>query len=148
MTREVIHGSSIDFLVLGRAEILRIVPEEPHIVISITDPGAPIARIADAPARLGLLRLRFHDAETTQERRTLLSDEEAQAIVALVDQHREALRLIVCQCEGGISRSAGVAAALSRWLQNDNAEFFRHFQPNRHVYEKVLRAALAQMPPA
>jgi len=148
MTREIIRGSSIDFLVLGRAEILRVVPEEPHIVISITDPGAPLAKIADAQARLDLLRLQFHDAETPQEGRILLSDQEAQAVIAFVNQHKEASRLIVCQCEGGISRSAGVAAPLSRWLQSDDADFFRHFQPNRHVYEKVLQAARSQMPPA
>jgi hypothetical protein len=56
-------------------------------------------KIADAPARRGLLRLQFHDAETCQAGREPLTDEQALAIIAFV------------------------------------------FQPNWHVYEKVLQAA-------
>lgn len=138
--RDVISGDTIDFQVLGRADIARVCPQTPHVVISISEPGSPAVRIANSPARLGLLRLTFHDAEEPFAGGTLLSEQDARAIVAFVREHRASVQLIVCQCEGGISRSAGVAAALSQWLNGGSSPFFSHFVPNRHVYRTVLAA--------
>jgi predicted protein tyrosine phosphatase len=151
MHREIIPGPVMDFLVLGRAEALRIAPEVPHIFISITTPDAPDARLADSANRMEVLRLQFHDVDRAPEppvlsmdEVTLFSDEHAREIVHFVQTHREAVRLIVCQCDAGMSRSAGVAAALSRWLQDEDAPFFRYYLPNRLVYDAVLRAAQAR----
>ncbi len=49
--REIIPGREMDFLVLGRLEAMRIVPEAPHVVISITTPDDPQARLADSMTR-------------------------------------------------------------------------------------------------
>src|SRR5579871_6441803 len=129
-TRDVIPGKVINFQVLGRAEIARVSPQDPHILISVTEPGAPEVHFAEAPSRLGVLRLTFHDAQQPSPDRILLSAQDAEAIIAFVREYQASARLIVCQCEGGISRSAGIAAALSRWLQGDDAPFFLYFEPN------------------
>ena len=139
--REIIDGPEMQFLVLGRADVLTRAPDLPYVVISITDTGTPEAIVADSPHRLDVLRLQFHDADTAQEGKTLIRPEDADAIIAFVRRYRDSAKLIVCQCEGGISRSAGVAAALSKWLQNDDTLFFRHYLPNRLVYRTVLNAA-------
>ena len=143
--RSVIPGASIDLQVIGRADAMCLNPDRPHLVVSISEPRAPEARYPDSPHRLGILRLRFHDAAVPLPDRTLITPEEARSIVEFVEQQRAEARLVVCQCEGGISRSAGVAAALSKWLNGDNAAFFLHYQPNPYVYQTVLEAA---MPPS
>jgi predicted protein tyrosine phosphatase len=96
-----------------------------------------------------MLRLQFHDLEEPQPESPAISevevvrisDEHARSIVRFVQKHRESVRLIVCQCDAGMSRSAGVAAALSRWLQEEDEAYFRHYLPNRLVYSAVLEAA-------
>lgn len=138
----------MDFLVLGRAEAMRIAPDTPHIFISISTPLQKEAVLVECPHRVEVLRLQFHDFEEPQpelaavsgEEVRLISDDQARSIVEFVDRHRENVRLIVCQCDAGMSRSAGVAAALSRWLQGEDEAFFRHYLPNRLVYSTVLGA--------
>ncbi|HVH42669.1 MAG TPA: hypothetical protein VM925_10005 [Labilithrix sp.] len=52
---------------------------------------------------------------------------------------------IVIHCDAGISRSAAVAAALSRALRGDDTEFFTgKYKPNMRVYRLLLDSA----PPA
>ena len=136
----------MDFLVLGRAEAARVSPDVAHITISITTPGAPDALLADCPNRLEVLRLQFHDFEEPQPELTavageeiqLIAEDDAKSIVEFVQRHRNSVRLIVCQCDAGMCRSAAVAAALSRWLQSEDEAFFRYYQPNRLVFETLL----------
>jgi predicted protein tyrosine phosphatase len=146
--REIIAGPVMDFLVLGRAEACHVSPEVPYIVISITTPEAPQALLAECPHRREVLRLQFHDIEEPQPELTvvsgevvrLITEEDARSIVEFVQKHRGSVRLIVCQCDAGMSRSAGVGAALSRWLQKEDAAFFRHYLPNQLVYRTILGA--------
>lgn len=146
--REIIPGPVMQFLVLGRAEVLRTTPEVPYIVISITDPGSPEAIIAPSTNQLGVLRLQFHDADTAQPGSVIFSENDVQSILRFVQAYRAQTRLIICQCEAGISRSSGVAAALSKWLNHDDSPFFRHYLPNRLVYRRVLEAASVADPEA
>jgi predicted protein tyrosine phosphatase len=140
--RRIIPGRNIHFQILGRASVATVQPDLSHILISITDPDVPTAEFAESENRVAFLRLQFDDAD--REGYRLLTPEEAEAIVAFVEQHRDRAALIVCQCEAGMSRSAGVAAALSRWLNEDDHWFFDRFHPNRHVYRTVLNAAMAR----
>ena len=148
VSREIISGPVMQFLVLGRAEVLTTTPEVPYVVISITDHGAPQAIVAPSANQRGILRLQFHDADTAQADRVIITEENAQAITDFVQQHRAQAQLIICQCEAGISRSSGVAAALSKWLNGSDAPFFRHYVPNRLVYRTVLEAAYQAEPEA
>jgi predicted protein tyrosine phosphatase len=141
--RQVIRGRIVHFQVLGRAEVRVVRPELPHLLISITHPGSPEAVLSGCAERVACLRLQFEDADGGGGD-CLMSADEAEAIVAFVEQHRDRAELIVCQCEAGMSRSAGVAAALSRWLNEDDQIFFARFYPNRHVYRTVLNAAMTR----
>ena len=48
--------------------------------------------------------------------------------------------LCICQCDGGISRSAGTAATLSYILSQDDTWVFNspRYLPNRLVYPTIL----------
>jgi predicted protein tyrosine phosphatase len=139
--RTIIIGPVMNFQVLSRANVATVIPELPHLLISITDVNSEEAILADAPNRLGVLRLQFADSDEGGE---TLSPEMATRIVAAVRQDQESIKLVVCHCEAGVSRSAGVAAALSRWLNDDDKVFYAHFYPNSHVYRTVLNAAMAE----
>jgi predicted protein tyrosine phosphatase len=141
MTRELILFPKMMFQVLGRAEAMRITPKVPYIHVSITDIDAPKVELPENPHRIAVLRLEFHDTDTAS---VGISGAQAEEIVAFVKEHQKDVGLIVCNCEAGLSRSAGMAAALAKWLTGDDTPFFTHFIPNRLVYRRVLEAAMAE----
>jgi predicted protein tyrosine phosphatase len=69
-----------------------------------------------------------------------MTEADAHTILAFVEEHLPSVETIVCQCDAGLSRSAGLAAALSRILQGDDRYFFQRFAPNERVYQKLLEA--------
>lgn len=127
----------MDFIVLSRRQVSGFTSERPYIVISITDPGRSPAYVAEAPTRLGLLRLQFNDIHCPKGSRILFDSEIADEILEFVAAHPEA-EIVVCQCEAGISRSAGVAAALAKVHGGDPAHYFEKYLPNRFVYSTIL----------
>ncbi len=138
---DVLGGPVMRLVVAGRPAMRRITPNVPYVVVSISDPGAPEAVLAESPLRLGVLRLSFFDATADDARFRGATPEDAVRIVEFVARYREAADLIVCQCEAGLSRSPAVAAALSRWLNGHDEEFHRRYQLNLTVYRLVRRAA-------
>ncbi len=46
--------------------------------------------------------------------------------------------ILICQCEAGISRSAGMAAGLSKIINGTDDMYFDKYIPNRLVYRKIL----------
>jgi predicted protein tyrosine phosphatase len=135
------RGPEANFLVLGRADVGVVVPEVPYAVISITDPSAPEAELAASPLRRAVLRLKFNDIGEGPSHGEYVSmaEADAQAILAFYLQHRGEIDLLICHCESGASRSAGVAAALSQIVQDEDMYFFRNYTPNLHVYDTLLR---------
>lgn len=140
------EGPRLKFLVLGRAEVATVTPDVSYIVASITDPEQPEAVIAESPLRRDVLRLKFHDMGDYGQPLhddIVMTAQDAETLLAFVQKHLADVELIVCQCEAGVSRSAGLAAALSRLLQDEDEFFYRHYWPNRWVYRTVLDAAEA-----
>ena len=149
----VYKGERVGLLVLGRAQIADLTPDVPYVVISVTDPDRTDATVLATPLLRAVLRLRFHDNAQTVDIPGLegmalgvgteapMTREDAQAILAFVREHLDTVRLIVCQCEAGVSRSAGIAAALSRTLQGDDGFFFANYWPNQWVYRTILDAS-------
>ena len=135
---DVLGGPNTWFLVLSRVRVARVQPNVPYVLISITDPGTDPAQIAESPLCMGVLRLQFFDVDIAYGGLRAPSEEDAEAIVQFVRRYQSMADLIICQCEAGISRSAGVAAALSRWLNGHDEEFFRRYLPNRLIYRLIL----------
>jgi len=127
-----------------------------HIIISITDPDSDPATIPWNAACLGILRLAFWDIvdidrlmadkepDAEYFKKNLMTKEIAQQIHAFVHatlKNHPDLPMIICHCEAGISRSAGVAAALSKLLTGDDEFYFKRYRPNSVVYKHVLKEA-------
>lgn len=123
----------------------------PHMVISITNPNRRCADVDTAnPTLKALLRLQFWDIDDIDAfrgdrryeefKKSLFTEFEARKVVNFVRRHAKDVELIICQCEAGQSRSAGLAGAISKAINNDDNEFFRApYTPNRVVYSKTLR---------
>ena len=113
-----------------------------YVVISIRDPDKKPAKVRKQGGLKAVLHLAFHDAEPATSMKLpddieLISDEQAQQIWTFVGLHHAEVGAIVVHCEQGMSRSPAVAAAISHGLGLDEARFWREYQPNRYVYEKV-----------
>ena len=153
-------------VVLSRREIeaVRAWPV-PTAVVSITDPSvrgprANRAAIVADGHLVALLRLAFHDtdpvrwapeqmptadewAATGNAGPVAMTDEQAASVLAFWHATAPLVEDFVVHCEAGISRSAGVAAAICALAGLDDAWCYREHRPNAHVKAAVLRAARA-----
>lgn len=146
--REVIHGNHINLQVLSRGLIANTVPKVPYVVISINSPGTTAPDINRNPNRKAVLRLTFNDIESGPQYQTI-SKKDARDIANFVMNWYSRVDLIVVHCDAGLSRSAGVAAAIAKTLNTDkyssnsltsDSEFFNHYTPNMLVYRTTMEA--------
>jgi predicted protein tyrosine phosphatase len=132
----------LDFVVHSRKAVeSAALPDVPHIVVSITTSPFDEVRIPSSPHCLGILRLAFFDSDLPAEQEGpdgLFSRDDARQIWRFVLPLRERLRCIVLHCNAGVSRSPGVAAALSKVLCGDDQAFFERYRPNQRVYRLLL----------
>lgn len=115
--------------------------EVPYVVISISDPDQSDVLLPPSPHLQDILRLRFHDIEQPYGDFILMVPRQAQEISDFVHRWQPTVELMVVQCEGGISRSAAVAAAIAHRFYGDDSYFFDEYLPNLHVYN-LVRVAL------
>jgi predicted protein tyrosine phosphatase len=126
--------------VLSQAKAQKYSCSEPHVVISILTPEARQAQLPPNKHRLDVLRLYFHDftgEEPGSNLLTLFSSYQANQITDFLEKNQMA-KTIICHCEGGMSRSAGVAAALSKYYNGDDSFYFKKYDPNKLVYKLLL----------
>ncbi|UCB44911.1 MAG: hypothetical protein JSV25_11930 [Spirochaetota bacterium] len=111
------------------------------VLISITSPEEDWASIPENVNCRGVLRLKFHDIEHPAHGYVHFSDDHAAKIKDFVEEYNY-VKVIICQCEAGISRSAGVASALLKQYGMDENEIFTKgfYMPNLLVYKKMLKA--------
>lgn len=114
-----------------------------HIIISICGPSGKFVDLPIEDERVGLLYMKFVDldrpCEGSKWNDFLFDSRDARDILSFVALHKDDVELIVCQCEAGISRSAGVAAALSKIYNGTDEYFFKHYLPNTLVYSTILK---------
>ena len=120
--------------------------KENFAVISITNPFTQDAIIKNSDNLMGLLRLNFDDIEKDEIRNHVkyktISNEQAKEIVDFVNSVKDKVDLLIVHCEAGVSRSVGVAAAVSLILNGSEEEFFTRpsYYPNMKCYRTVLEA--------
>jgi protein-tyrosine phosphatase len=139
--------------------------DEPHIIISIRRPGKhtviqePILEGAsdewirnnELKAKpnescLGVHFTAFYDLIKKENHKKYgsigpITDHQATDIVTFVHKHVDKVKLIVCQCDAGISRSAGLAAGLSVALHADDTHLYKnHYRPNVAVKNAIKKA--------
>jgi predicted protein tyrosine phosphatase len=132
----------------------------PHLVISIKEPNSPgcdvpRANLPENQYRMAELYLDFCDMDcrkNSPERLTevgykLFCKDDARAILGIVKLMERDISVVLINCSGGISRSAGVGAALSLLTGEGDARFFDPkgpYNPNRFVYRTILDVAIAE----
>ena len=141
----------IKILVMGRQSAEQFKSEEKYIMISITSPYSPEAKIKVKNSLLAILRLSFHDwdakdkelieqKDTLESKRMIYFNREmAREILLFVMCYIKNINLIVVHCEAGISRSAGVAGAIAKCFCGDDNYYFKHYLPNMLVYDTIIK---------
>lgn len=124
------------------AESGRYMPSEPYFAISIVSPEAIDVVLKPDELRVGSLYMKFMDLDDSHDGRyDVITPATAQRIADIVHRYGDSISYVV-HCEAGISRSAGVAAAISKYLTGDDSSIFRTHIPNRLVYRTVLEALM------
>lgn len=114
------------------------------VVVSIHTPGATPLWNDDTP---WVLTLSFDDIDTIPypppsnwDPRAFSLDDARRVACFIRDAIAARRSRIIVHCDAGMSRSAGIAAALARHYNGDDVWFFENKTPNRLVYRTVLDA--------
>lgn len=134
----------IDVEVFSRAKVLDYANKSHSLrtaSISICDVNSTIPLLSNIRDDNGIVKsiiLNFNDTDKLDSQ--CITDEDATKIVSFVHEvEKEDIDFIIVNCEAGISRSSGVAAAISKYLINDDNQFFgNRYVPNIACYRKVL----------
>ena len=143
-------------IAVSRAEIENSACTLSNIIISIRSPGQRRA-IVGGNNPVDCLFLEFNDIDKDGKIWTLhgmMSRDDvkdfdasmAKEVVDFVNKHKDSVEVIICQCEAGISRSSGTAAAVCAMLgqhQEDGEFWVGHncYRPNTNVYKMITKAA-------
>ena len=145
------------FRVLNEYAAMEYKEDTSHIIISICSPHGKPIRLPENKNRKGYLFLNFHDLDHLPEADKiclgvgkpykLFTDFQADLIWSFVDEHLvlPTVNMIICNCEAGISRSAGVIAGIKAGLGLDDSDIFENFLPNSLVYRKLLERREGKM---
>ena len=137
-------------VVKSRDEIAKLCLEEPHIIISLYCTDDTPAEIPALGCTEGILRIMIDDIDdnhrkyiNASERYTFFNHEHAIKIKEFLESFPD-VYWIICQCDAGISRSSGLAAAISLFYNGDDREFFTglRYHPNRLVYRTALNVLI------
>jgi len=118
--------------------------DEVHIAISITDPKSESVKLINAKnSLLDILELQFHDYDNikwidNEFKLKFFTDYHAKKILNFVIKYEHLVETFLIHCEAGISRSAGVAGALSVIYNKDDRKYFQSYLPNMLVYRTIL----------
>lgn len=111
-------------------------------IISITSQSI----CADIKNRGPTLYLHFEDFDTELPGWSIqpIQREDAKNIAIFVMANKNNGKNFIIQCDAGISRSAGVAAALMKYFNEDDSPIFNNPQycPNMRCYRMVLEALM------
>ena len=131
--------------IYSKPELFKIIKDKglpPNTaVVAFTDEGC--GEFLNFPVTADVLKIEFDDirARDIPKERIVELLPEAHAIAVFVDQKIKEHKDIICQCDYGISRSAGLAAAILEKYAHKGIEVFSNYKynPNQIVYNKVYR---------
>lgn len=114
-------------------------PKEPYIMISINDANALPNMFKRDPYMKDVCILHFDDVESGK---TAMKERDAAKILQFVDSHIHDVNEIIVHCGAGVSRSAGVCAAIMKIVTDDDTPIFNNakYKPNMACYRKVMNA--------
>lgn len=132
----------MEVLVMSREQAKRF-SYKPHnqniAIISICDPDKR-PPLFHSPCFMSEHFCYFWDEE--DEKYGCITEDDAEGIANFILNEDRRIDLIIVQCEAGVSRSAGVAAAILKVLTGDDTQIFDDpkYSPNMKCYRMVLNA--------
>jgi protein-tyrosine phosphatase len=110
------------------------------VIISINDVSDEANKLNRNNNITAVCPLFFDDVECNQQNH--MSREDADKIIQFVNTHLNNVDEIIVHCGAGVSRSAGVCAALMLILTGDDSAIFNcgKYRPNMHCYRLVLES--------
>ena len=143
---KVVNGSR-DRALAFRADAGMGLLSRPYVVIGLIDPDQSPPLLEPDSWRRDAVYLRCMDLDNEriaeqfpQLRPHLFTREHAERIATFVKTLSKDIEGIFVHCEAGVSRSAGVAAALDEYFQNDASRWFQRLRPNPLVYHRMQDA--------
>ena len=137
----------IDIRILNRKEAKKFSCESHDFktaIISITDTDKAdvIFEKNEVNGIRAVLRLKFDDVERDYKNEHCITKEDAENIVKFVNKNKNKVDKFIVHCEAGVSRSAGVGAAIMKALNGDDWDVFKNPLkcPNMKCYRTVLNA--------
>jgi predicted protein tyrosine phosphatase len=125
--------------VFNRGAIEALSPQEnPHAFISIVSSPDDKARLPINDKTEAVLRLYFHDIDQPTNNLVLFEASIAHQIWEFLSDLPPDVVDILINCDAGNSRSAAVAAAITKALGGDDSEYFKLKNPNRKVFRILL----------
>lgn len=116
----------------------------PTLVISIHTPECETQY--DVPTKaMNLVHVEFfefHDVDRPQSGCVLMTEADAERIKSVVDKYKDSITQIIVHCDAGISRSAGIGAAIALYVNGDDKWVWNSWAycPNRLCYSLMLKA--------
>lgn len=126
-------------IVLPRSSAMEFQYDKRWACISISDPESPFPEI-DSKNRLGILQLKFDDAELPRDSFKLYSEDQAKTTWDFVKVAWDKIDLLMIHCNAGISRSTAIAKSISDVYQPKFSTYYDQlYSPNKLVYEIMKR---------
>lgn len=127
-------------IVLNRKQCIALTQNEFHIdraIISISSVNSDTPQFSENPTIKHILKLHFNDEE---EGSVAMTPTDARRIASFVKTCKNDVEQFVVHCDAGVSRSAGVAAAIMKYLTGDDSKIFdnQHYCPNMNCYRLTL----------
>lgn len=137
-----------EVVVLSKSNAKLFKCDRPWACISISTYWADLP-VLDKENRLGLLQLYFRDTTNTDHERHF-TGEQAREVLEFVKEFWDKTEVFMIHCEAGLSRSAGVAAAIVHIKEGKDAAavyFQGKFWANYLVYKTILETEFGQIVP-
>ena len=134
----------MDFIICSREQAKKMSYKlrDPTLIISVTDPDKSPNRFANNPCIRAICRVSFDDILLHEEGNGLfaMQSSDAKKIREYVDRYMKEVGCILVHCEAGVSRSAGIMAAIQRYIiGSDNVIFDSpKYRPNIHCYRTMI----------
>lgn len=143
----IVHGlillTSMRISICSRNDIFKKIKEgiaDNTAIISFAD---TIEDYVKFPKGTDVLQIAFYDVRpfTVAKHHYKRILPQAKEIAEFITQKRKEDKDIICQCDYGVSRSAGCAAAILEMWEHKGLEIFADYRytPNQFVYNKVLK---------
>ena len=134
--------NNMKFQVMSRQRAKKYSYEVKHkcAFISITDVFSEENRFDNNSNIVGVFKVQFDDVERGEN--NCITEKQGKDILKFVMNIKDKVDEVIVHCEAGVSRSAGVCAALMKIINGNDFEIFDNprFCPNMTCYRTILNA--------